>query len=289
MRALVRDLSAPSAKALQALGATLSHGSFDDLISLQTACAGITAVFLNPSPSFSEPDTELRHAINVVHAARSAGVSSIIYSGVSSIIYSSVCETGNHENFPDWKNWPADSGFRGYFLSKAAVENLVRQAGFQQYTIFRPPLFMTNFILPGAKFYVPELVSSGVLRTALAPSKRTMLMAPEDIGRFVAEAMLNPGKYKNVEMDIGGETLTTEQMALAIREVSGKDVTSEFIPEEDLVTLAKPDSQIDMQSWFWERLDKFSPRDLEEWSGIRLTSFKDFLMANKEIVQSMIP
>ncbi|KAL9616132.1 MAG: hypothetical protein Q9160_008961 [Pyrenula sp. 1 TL-2023] len=261
VRVLVRDPSSAAAQALQSLGATLARGSFDDPAALRTACAGITAVFLNSSPSFSEPGAELRHAENVLQAARAAGV--------ASIVYNSVCEAGQHERFPDWENWPEESGLRRYFLSKAAIEDRVRRAGFQRYTIFRPPLFMTNFILPDAKFYMPDLVGSGVLKTALAPGKRAMLMAPDDIGRFVAEAMLNPTKFGGLEMDIGGEALTMEQMAKAFSEVSGREVTSEFIPEgEEVRSMGNTVGQVDVQRWFWERQDKFDPRFCRSGRGL---------------------
>lgn len=37
---------------------------------------------------------------------------------------------------------------KGYFESKAAIEGLVRSAGFMYWTVLRPLVFMTDYLLP---------------------------------------------------------------------------------------------------------------------------------------------
>lgn len=69
----------------------------------------------------------------------------------------------------------------------------MRSAGFVHWTILRPLVFMINYLLPSVRGYFPELVGCRTLRTAIAPGKRTMLIDPDDIGRFAAAAIIEPG------------------------------------------------------------------------------------------------
>ena len=45
---------------------------------------------------------------------------------------------------------------------------------------------MTNYLPPSVRGYFSELAESYTLRTAMVPEKRTMLLRPDDIGRFAA-------------------------------------------------------------------------------------------------------
>lgn len=112
VHAFVRDLSSPVALELDRLGAKLSPGTFDDIDCLKTAAIGTTAVFVNVSPTLNEPKLELRHAKNIIQAAKDA-------STVTSIVYSSVVMTGQHESFP---NWGPDYPLCWYWISKAEID-----------------------------------------------------------------------------------------------------------------------------------------------------------------------
>lgn len=65
VRAFVRDPSSEPALALQNLGAELVKGDFDDLPGIATAVSGVSGVFLNTWPSFTDPDAEVRYAKNL--------------------------------------------------------------------------------------------------------------------------------------------------------------------------------------------------------------------------------
>ncbi|KAJ6164163.1 hypothetical protein N7470_002835 [Penicillium chermesinum] len=249
VHALVRTNSSAAALDLHRRGAVLVEGNFDQPEQLQSACQNATAVFLNVSPSFRGDGAELRQATNVVRAARAS-------STVTTLVYTSVCAIDEREKFPGWYDGTISSIMKGYFESKAAIEDLVR--------------------------YFPELAESRTLRTAMAAEKKTMLIDPDDIGRFAAAALTEPERFSH---HIGGEALTAEQIASAISEVSGRVITVDHIPRDLAVRLAPSSPQIDSQLWFWERQDRFGPQELETEFGIKLTKFKEFLTANKELVR----
>jgi uncharacterized protein YbjT (DUF2867 family) len=281
VHALVRTTTSTAALDLQRRGAVLVEGNFDQPEKLQSACQNATAVFLNVSPSFRGDGAELRQAINVVYAARASGT-------VRTLVYTSVCSVDQREKFPGWSDGTMSGTMKGDFKSKAAIEDVVSSAGFLYWTILRPPVFMTNYLLPSARGYFPELAESRTLRTAMAAEKRTMLIDPDDIGRLAAAVLMDPGKFSHRAMDIGGEALTAEQLASAIAEVSGREIVIDHIPRDLAERLAPSNPQIDAQLWFWERQDRFEPQELEAEFGIKLTKFKDFLAANKELVRQTV-
>ncbi|GAB1201687.1 hypothetical protein APSETT445_000270 [Aspergillus pseudonomiae] len=90
VHALVRDPSSQSAAELQRLGVQLFPGDFGNLSSLKAAVEGVTAVFLNVSPSLPDTESEVIHTKNIIDAAAASGT-------VTTIVYSSVTMTGKHE------------------------------------------------------------------------------------------------------------------------------------------------------------------------------------------------
>ncbi|KAE8393538.1 hypothetical protein BDV23DRAFT_191691 [Aspergillus alliaceus] len=185
--ALVRTDKSSTAADLEERGAIVVEGTFDEL--LHRVCEEVSAVFLDVLPSPNN-DTELRHARDVITAAHAPRKSI-----VTTIVYTSICDVDQRALSPGWSDWPQDSILKQYLASKAAIKDLVRTAGFQHWTIFRPPIFMTNFLLPGARAYFPTLPSPARdLRIATARGKRIMLIDTDDIGRLATAAILDSAR-----------------------------------------------------------------------------------------------
>ncbi|KAJ5597388.1 hypothetical protein N7537_007472 [Penicillium hordei] len=132
---------------------------------------------------------------------------------------------------------------KGYFEGKGAIEDFVRSAGFMHWTIHRPPVFMTNYLPPSVRDYFPALAESYTLRTAMALEKRTMLLYPDDIGRFAAAALVELGRFSHRVIEIGGEALTAEQVA----RVNGREIVVDHIPRDVAERLTLSNPQIDPQ------------------------------------------
>lgn len=82
--ALTRHGDAARATALEAQGAEVVVGDFDDPVSLRTAASGADAVFAMATPFETGTDDETRHGRNVIDAARTAGAGHLVSSSVAS-------------------------------------------------------------------------------------------------------------------------------------------------------------------------------------------------------------
>ncbi|CAI7593198.1 unnamed protein product [Penicillium viridicatum] len=143
---------------------------------------------------------------------------------------------------------------------------------------------MTKYLPPSVRGCFSKLAESYTLRTAMAPEKKTMRLHPDNIGRFAA-ALIELERFSHRTIEIGGEPLMAEQVARAISEASGREIAVDHIPGDVAERLAPSNPQIDSQVWFWERQDGIEPRELEAEFGFKLTTFKEFLTANQELMR----
>ncbi|RAO69305.1 uncharacterized protein BHQ10_005317 [Talaromyces amestolkiae] len=273
VHAVVRDRSSPVSLELERLGAKICPGTFDDLDSLRAAAVGTTAVFLNVSPTINEPELELRHAKNIIQAAKEAGT-------VDSIVYSSVTMTGKHESFP---NWGPDYPMGWYWTSKAEIESHVRSAGFTHWTILRPAFLMYNYVSPVADFMFPELSTRHTFLTAYNPGNAMTVFDPDDLGKFAAAAFLEPETYNHEEIDLGVEALTPKEITQSLTNAAGKDIKTEFYPAEEAAALSKVNPVIRSQLWANEVGYKVDFEALKKYP-IKLTTFDEYLQREKGLV-----
>lgn len=222
VRAVVRDTSSPAAKQLRGQGAQLAEADLDHAESLVNAFRGTEAVFA--VTTFNGPrgtDGEVEHGKATGDAARTAGV--------SRIVYSSVGGAERHTGIP-------------HFESKRQVEEYLAGLGLLV-TFVRPAFFMDNF-----NSFAPA-VGNGelVLRLPLPAGIPLQMIATRDIGRVAAAALLDPGRIPGQAVEIAGDELTGEQIAAAFGQVEGRPVRYEPLPLDTLS--GDPDRQA-MFTWF---------------------------------------
>ncbi len=155
IRFLTRNPESGTAQALAKLGAEPVQGDMGDPASLAPAMQGAHGVFSVQRPDADGSDSERRHGFALIDAARAAGV--------RHFVHTSVCEAGRHTAFPRW-----DSGYwwQKYWTDKWDIEEYVRAAGFEYWTILKPAFLMDNFAEPKAARMFPHL-RSGAILTAL--------------------------------------------------------------------------------------------------------------------------
>lgn len=213
VRALVRNADAPNAKSLAAAGAELVVGDLDDPASLRAACAGARAVFSMQSPIGSatgvDYSKERAQGKNLVEAALAEGVGTFVHTATSGV--------GDHRDVEGWAEgrWKSHEV---YWENKLATCELVRDAGFDSWTIILPATFMDHAMLEPAGFADGRRLIS-VIRT----EQPIALIAPEDIGKAAAAAINDPATFNRVTLQLAGDLLTLPEIVEILSRLDGKE------------------------------------------------------------------
>ncbi|KAJ7485570.1 hypothetical protein FB451DRAFT_1230318 [Mycena latifolia] len=208
------------------MGATLFKGGFDDVPAITAAMQGVTGVFLNTFPKFTNPDGEAPDAETFVAAARAAGT-------VTSFVVSTSFIVSTIDQCAEWDTLKPQFPFLElYYNSKAGVERVVRASGFAC-TILRPGWLMHNYIAPGPAYHFPEYMSARVLTVSCARDFRMDHFDAADVGQFAAAALLDPARFAGAELDLVNERLTFEEIAANLSEAVGAEVKVKYRTEEE--------------------------------------------------------
>ncbi|KAF7344431.1 NmrA domain-containing protein [Mycena sanguinolenta] len=276
VHALVRDPAAPAAIALKSMGATLFKGGFNDVPAIAAAMQGVSGVFLNTFPDFTDPNGEARAAETFVAAARAAGT-------VKSFVVSTVHKANLRA---DWSEMKADLPFLAqYYGSKAGVERVVRASGFT-YTILRPGWLMHNYIAPGPAYHFPEYMSERVLTLSSPRDWQMEHLDADDVGQFAAAALLDPARFSGKELELVNEHLTFEEVAAHLSEAVGAEVKVKYRTAEETAAIRKVLPTVERQIW----APTMKPADTSELAeyGFRLTTLKEFLEREKIAIRKTV-
>lgn len=264
VRALVRDPGTERARAVRALGAEVVTGDLRDPGSLRPALKDVRGVFSVQSPDITDlgGDSEWVQGRNLVDAARDAGV--------PQFVQTSVTGAGQHREAPGWEQgrW---KHMENYFGAKSAIQDRVREAGFAQWTLLKPGVFMEMF-LPGS-FMMPRGVRGGIV-TNVKPDTELALVAVDDIGAAAAAAFADPTRFDRIELELASERLTMTQIAEVLSRAFGVELTApDMTPEQAVAAGAAPfAARNDWQNEIGHPARPEYARAL----GIPLTSFADW-------------
>ncbi|GGP85772.1 NmrA family NAD(P)-binding protein [Saccharothrix coeruleofusca] len=271
VRALVRDPATDRAKAVEALGAELVTGDLGDRDSLTRAAQGARAVFSVSLPAFT-PDgfdfsMEVTHGVNLIEAAKAAGV--------PQFVHSSVTGADQHTETPGWAEgrWAV---LEPVMNAKSAVQERVREAGFPHWTLLKPGFFMENF-LPSMAFLFPRGIDGGIV-SVLKPDTRLSLIAVEDIGKAAAAAIADPDKFDRVELELAGEHLSMTEIAEVLARVLDKPLTAPEMTLEQAMAAGMPPMGASHE---WINTAGQPARPEYAWElGLSTTSFEEWVRKN---------
>lgn len=273
VRAIVRNKNNEAAKALSEKKVELVEATFDDLAGLMQAAKGATGIFSVQMGSHpGNKGEETRHATNLITAAKAAGI--------KQIVHTSVARAGEHKNFVDW-----DKGVWEplYWEEKAAAIDAVKNAGFTYWTIIKPPFIMVNLLPPMDEMMFPT-ITTGIIATPIAPETKIDWVSPNDLGRFAAEAFVQPEKFNKKEFAIVGETFTMDEVADVLTNVIGKPFKA--ISQSNEEALASGLFKYGIDSYIWQNVEGYNvdPHEAAEF-GFQPESLKSFLEKNKSILE----
>ncbi len=264
VRALTRNINSDAAAELKRLGAQLAQGDWNDATSLLAAMQGAQGVFSVQRPDADNSDSERRHGRNLVEAANRARV--------RHFVHTSVCEAGKHTAFPRWESgyW-----YQKYWTDKWDVEEYVRGAGFEYWTILKPAFLMDNFAEPKASRMFPHL-RSGRLLTALLPDCHLQMIAAEDVGAFARAALEDPSRFHRCNIDLAAGAWTMAEVAHTISTTLGKSVIAEHVSPKEARAAGLFAGWVRTQEWTNEVGYRADIPALASY-GVSLTSMADWV------------
>ena len=216
----------PKAEELKKLGAEMVVGNLFDQDSLNESMKGMDALLFIPVfPTSESPIPEYTIGYNVITAAEKAGI--------QYMVHTSVDRAGEHESFAGW-NEGTWANSRMYWLAKSHVIDLIKVSKIPHWAVLKPAYMMENFIPPKAIGVYP-LLNKGLLVSGLNKDTRLTMMSEDDQGKLIAEAFSNFGKFDKQEIPLAGDSLTMEEIAKTISEVTGKQVMDVYKTREELM------------------------------------------------------
>ncbi|MEU7694398.1 NmrA/HSCARG family protein [Microbispora sp. SCL1-1] len=271
VRALVRNPDSEPARAIQAAGAELVTGDLLDRGSLDRAAEGARAVFSVQMAPFTgtgfDFDAEVRMGVNLIEAARAAGVPQFVHTSVSG--------AGRQEEIPGWNEgrW---SALEPPLTAKTAIQDRLRTAGFPRWTLLKPSFFMINF-LPSMRFLFPRGIEGG-LASLIKPDTRVPLIDTEDVGVAAAAAITDPDRFHEVELELAGDFLSMKEIAAVLSRALGVPLEAPDMTLEQAKAAGMPDMGI-AHAYMNVRTQPARPefaRDL----GLPVTSFQEWAERN---------
>jgi uncharacterized protein YbjT (DUF2867 family) len=213
VRGLVRSTSdLEKVERLKALGVQTVVGDLRNPDSLSAACQGVETVIttvtttVSMQPGDSIPATDQQGALNLVAAARQAGVKQFIYLSYSANI---------------------NEGFTPCALTvaKHSVEQAVIASG-MTYTILRPSYFMEFWLSPAVGFDYPH-AKANVLGDG---HSRISYISFGDVAEYAVESVDNPAARSTV-FELGGPAaLNPLEVMRVFEQVGGKQFELQFTP-----------------------------------------------------------
>ena len=272
VRVLSRNPGGAAAQALARLGAEVVQGDYEDLPSLESACRGAAGVFSVQRPDADGSDSERRHGFALIEAARKAGT--------RHFVHTSVCEAGKHASFPRWESgyW-----YQKYWTDKWDIEERVRAAGFERWTVLKPAFMMDNYAEPKAERMFPQL-RQGEILTAFPPDTRLQLIAGDDVGAFARAALVEPARFDRQNIDLAAEALTMTEVAAILSRHCSRPVRARSATPKEVKAAGQFPGWVRTQEWIGEVGYRADIGALAPW-GVALTSFDSWVQQHRASIR----
>ncbi|KAM0473815.1 hypothetical protein ACHAPX_007861 [Trichoderma viride] len=278
IHAVVRDpTKIPSA--LKQQGITIFKGESTNFEEIFQAAQGCQGAFLN---TFPIPGIEALQAKTIVEACKKAGIENLV-----------AATTFTTENRAFWDDEATkEVGLHDYWVSKEQVEEAVRAGNFKSYTIVRPGVLHTDFMLPGVHLNFPALAERGVLDHAFNDGVPIFYTDIQDVGKYVAAAFQNPAKFAGQGINLIKDLLTAEEVGDILAKVSGRDIPVKRRANVEVEALQA--SAHGMLFHLWANKKDLTPyvnvaKEVQTKFGIPLTSLEAALQRDKARLLECLP
>ena len=223
IRAITRDTKSKKSLELASLNdVKVVEGDLMDPSSLNKAFEGVDAIFGNTTPTMGWKifrgsivrQYEIEQGYNLINQVKIAYQKGILKHFIFSSISKPKCPL---------KNDPAP----GHFTSKWDIEEYINKLGLNKITtVLRPVSYFENFEnkIPGytiSKKIFPGIIGKDIIWQTIAVN---------DIGKWVRGVLSKADKYKNQSINIAGEELTGQEMAMKLEKiVSSEGIQTNYV------------------------------------------------------------
>ncbi|TRX88925.1 hypothetical protein FHL15_010153 [Xylaria flabelliformis] len=270
VHAVVRDPTKAAARELEKLGVSLFKGDQDDFEVFRKAAYGCIGIFLNLVERPDNPHPE-NQAEGILAVCRDTGVQHVVVSTAGWV--------GSREKWDIPENRAKASEIIPYYEGEILVEDAVRHAGLEFYTILRPFWFHSNYLVPAIDFFQPEVRKFGELVHSFEDWAIFPYINAKDIGQFAAMALTGPAKFAGEEIELASENFTIEEVADVMSRVTGQLITvRKATPEE----AARPSPTTRWHIWANAVDLRVDVEALAQKYGYHFTTFEEYLTQEKQ-------
>jgi len=260
VRAITRNPQNYSGKADEAVKADLT-----DINSLKEAFKGVHGVFV--VTNFWEGADEVAQGKTAIQAAKDAGVNHFIWS-----------------TLPDVEKISNGKFDVPHFTGKAKVDELIKVAGFENYTFVQPPFYFQN--LTGMMGAQPQQDGSMGWTLPIDPTKKAIHMSDiNDLGKVVAGAFLHPEKTGNGSYLSLATELNSFNDILSVYKANGKDYSFNQVPVELFSTFFEGAGEIAQMLAYFEKHTYMGPDSAAQIQLASDIATGDFIAFNDWIKQ----
>jgi len=245
---VTRNVESPKSQELTEQGAEMISADFLDKQSLTEVMKKVDTVFAMTTPGWKgDVVTELKQGINIVDAAKEAGVEHFIFNSVSDANQSTGIS---------------------HFDSKFEIEKHLEASGIN-YTIVAPAYFMDNIFFP---YVFDSVKNDGLLKIAMPEDTKLQQISVEDIGKFVGIVVNEREGMFGQRINIAGDAISGNDVAEVLTKVLGKEVKYEGFSPDYLGE--QSEDMANMYDWFnntgysadLENLKQYNLLSFEKWA-----------------------
>lgn len=260
-RAVTRNPEKYSGKADEVV-----KGDLTDLASLTEAFKNAHGVFV--VTNFWEGADEIAQGKIAIQAAKDAGVNHFIWSTLP--------------NVEKISNGKFDVP---HFTGKAKVDELVKNAGFKNYTFVQPPFYYQNFSgMLGAQ---TQQDGSTGWTLPIDPSKKVIHMSDiNDLGKVVVGAFLNPEKVGQGSYLALATEINSFNDILAKYKANGKEYSFTQVPGELFSTFFEGAGEIAQMLAYFEAHTYMGPNSEAQIQLAKEIATEEFTSLNDWIKQN---
>jgi uncharacterized protein YbjT (DUF2867 family) len=271
VRFLSRDTDSPAARRLAAAGAEPVRGDLGKLKESEAVFQGVSGVFAIPPLDGSGEDRQLSYGRDLVQGAIRAGVRSFVQTTASGI-----------QSSPEPQAPPETLIYR---QQKLAVEAMVREAGFEAWTVLRPAWIMENWLSPKADFMYP-LLKQGKIVTVIRPELKLDFVAAATIGKFARAAFEQPALFNGKIITLADEAVSMQESVETVNRILGKSIRLFSLSPQEAVAAGLNPTMVVNHNYMNQT--GFCYANIEELKAFKipLTSFQDWVREHRDEIDA---